>query len=379
MKRSSAVVSMFVVACGVLFVMSLRQGEGASSQAKSGAKTANLSFKDLSGASYSLSDAQKRKATVFVFFSPQCPIAQKYAQRLIKLHEEFSAKGVRFFAVNSNAHESRAEVEQYAKDAGYAFPVVKDEGNVLADRLGAKMTPEAVVLDAKGAVRYRGRIDDNPSEERVTKRDLRDALDALLAGKPVPQAETQAFGCAIARLGPKKTDGKVTFYRDVLPIVQTHCQSCHRPGEIGPFPLLTYDHARPWAQLMKTYTQNRAMPPWKPESVSDLEYVGERRMTDKEIATLAAWVDEGAPEGNPKDAPPRREFTEGWYLGQPDLVLQPEKEYHLEAAGRDVYRHYVFPTDFSEDRYVTAIDVRPDNKRVVHHVIAFLDTSGRAK
>jgi peroxiredoxin len=356
-----------------LVVVSLRQGEGAS------AKVDDLSFKDLSGQDYTLKDLRKNKATVFLFFSPQCPASQKYAQRFVKLHDDYGAKGVKVFGVNSNLLESRADVEQYAKDAGFNFTVVKDEGTALADKLGAQITPEAIVLDAPGTVRYRGRIDDNTDAEKVTQHYLRDALDAILLGKPVARAEVKAIGCVIARNVERKKDGKVTFYRDVLPILQKNCQSCHRPGEIGPFSLMTYEQARAWAPLIKDYTQRRVMPPWKAEAIADVDYVGERRLTDKEIETLSAWADEGAPEGDAKDAPPSATFTEGWTLGQPDLVLTPEKDFHLEATGRDVYRYFVFPTNYHEDKYVTAIDVRAGNRRVVHHVIAFLDSSGRAK
>jgi peroxiredoxin len=362
---------LFVV-CAALCVVSLRRGEGA------GAQNGKLSFTDLSGQVYALKDLQKNKASVFLFFSAQCPISQKYAQRLVKLNEDYSPKGVKVFGVNSNLLESRADVAQYAKEAGLNFVVVKDEGTALADKLGAEITPQAIVLNAQGETRYRGRIDDNTDAEKVTQNYVRDALDAVLAGKPVAPAEVKAVGCAIARNTERKKDGKVTFHRDVLPILQNRCQSCHRPGEIGPFSLMTYDQARAWSPLIKDYTQRRVMPPWKPEPIANLEYLGERRLSDKEIATLAAWADEGAPEGNPKDAPAPRQFTEGWSLGQPDLVLTPEKEFRLDATGRDVYRYFVFPTNFGEDKFVTAIDVRPGNRRIVHHVIAFLDSSGRA-
>ena len=362
-----------VVACVSLFVVSLRQGEGAV------AKVDDLSFGDLSGQSYALKDLQPFKATVFLFFSPQCPASQKYAQRFVKLNDDYAPKGVKVFGVNSNLLESRADVERYAKEAGFNFTVVKDEGTALADKLGAQITPEAIVIDAQGTARYRGRIDDNIDTEKVTQHYLRDALDAILSGKPVARAEVKAIGCVIARNTERKKDGKVTFYRDVLPILQNNCQSCHRPSEIGPFSLMTYEQARAWAPLIKDYTQRRVMPPWKAEPMAGVDYMGERRLTDREIATLSAWADEGAPEGDAKDAPPPAKFAEGWTLGQPDLALTPEKDFHLEATGRDVYRYFVFPTNYSEDKYVTAIDVRAGNRRVVHHVIAFLDSSGRAK
>lgn len=371
--RVSSVARFAAVGFVALLIASLRQGRAVSG------KVDALSFKDLSGRAYTLKDLQPFRATVFLFFSQQCPASQKYAQRFVQLQNDYAPKGVKVFGVNSNLLESRADVERYAQEAGFNFSVVKDEGTALADQLGAHITPEAIVIDALGVVRYRGRIDDNPEADKVTQHYLRDALDAMLSGKPVTRAEVKAIGCVIARNIARKKTGKVTFYRDVLPILQRHCQSCHRPGEIGPFPLMTYEQARAWAPLLKDYTQRRVMPPWKAEPLAGVDYAGERRLTDKEIETLCAWADEGAPEGDIQNAPPPATFTEGWTLGQPDLVLTPAREFHLEATGRDVYRYFVFPTHYNEDKYVTAIDVRPGNRRVVHHVIAFLDSSGRAQ
>src|SRR5207237_725514 len=130
----------------------------------------------------------------------------------------------------------------------------------LARRLGATVTPEAVLLDDKGVLRYRGRIDDQRDATRVKSRELAAALDAVLAGQKVARAETQPFGCAIqASMRAAVAHPKVTFTRDVAPIFQAHCQSCHRPGEIGPFSLLAYQDAGAWATLIKDYTQRRAM------------------------------------------------------------------------------------------------------------------------
>src|SRR5262249_51086629 len=160
--------------------------------------------------------------------------------------------------------------------------------------------------------------------------DLRNALDDLLAGKSVRTPVTKTVGCPIPRDAVAKKAGKVTYYRDVLPILQNNCQACHRPGEVGPFSLMTYKQAVNWAGDIKEYTQERRMPPWKiSEGVS---FQRERKLTQKEIDTLAAWVDGGTPEGNPKDAPRPREFTDGWQLGKPDLVLTVPEEMTVGAS-----------------------------------------------
>src|SRR5207249_12295369 len=144
-------------------------------------------------------------------------------------------------------------------------------------------------------------------------------------------------------------------------ILQKRCQTCHRPGEVGPFALMTYRQAVNWAGDIKDFTQTRRMPPWKP--ADGAAFHNERRLTDQEIATLAAWVDGGTPAGDPKDAPKPREFVDGWQLGKPDLVLTVPEDMVVGPSGRDMFRVYVLPTNLTEDKYVIGYEVRPGNKR----------------
>jgi hypothetical protein len=169
----------------------------------------------------------------------------------------------------------------------------------------------------------------------------------------------------------------VTFHRDVEPILQKHCQTCHRPGEVGPFPLLTYRQAARKAEGVVEAVQSGRMPPWK--AVSDFPLRNERRLTTQERATLAAWNAAGTPEGEPRDAPKPREFADGWQLGKPDLVLEVPDEMSLGASGNDLYRVFVLPVALAEDRFVRAVEVRPGNRRVLHHALLFFDRSGRAR
>lgn len=372
--------------CAALLVAGTMSGAVAAPKATAAAKAAGkLAFQDLEGKRYSDGDVRAAKATVFVFLSTECPVSSAYTGRLVRLANAYQTQGVRFFGVNVNDEESAATVAQDAKERGYPFPLVKDAHGALAGRLGARVTPEVVLLDRLGAVRYQGRIDDNKDAARVRSQDLQAALDAVLAGKRVAVAKTAAFGCTIG-MGPaaglpaggtKQAQGvsTVTYTRDVAPILQKSCQGCHRPGEIGPFPLQTYQQARRWAAAIKDYTGRRAMPPWKAEP-GVREYANTRALTAQEITTLAQWADAGAPQGDLKDLPPPRKFVEGWTIGEPDLVLEPAESYQVAAEGDDVYRCFVLPAKFSEGRYIAAIEARPGNRAVVHHVIAYLDTTG---
>ena len=163
----------------------------------------------------------------------------------------------------------------------------------------------------------------------------------------------------------------VTFTKDVAPILFNKCASCHRPGEVAPMSLLTYKEARPWARSIKEKVVSRVMPPWHADPhVGDFK--NDRRLTDKEVATISAWVDSGAPEGNPKDLPPAPRFTDGWQIGQPDVVLSMATPYNVPAEGTVSYQYFAVPTGFTEDKWVEAAEVRPGNRAVVHHVIVFV-------
>jgi peroxiredoxin len=343
-----------------------------------GRPAGEIQFRDVTGRRHTVAGQQDRKATLFLFLSTQCPVSNGYASRLRELEQEYAPKGVALFGVDPNVSESRAALARYAKERSLPFPMVRDSGGSLATRLGATVTPEAVLLDGAGVLRYRGRIDDQRDATRVKSRDLRAALDAILAGQPVAMAETTPFGCAIRATEPVATaKPTVTYARDVAPILQASCQGCHRPGEVGPFSLLTYEDARSWAGLIKDYTHRRAMPPWKPaEGFGEFRDV--RRLTDDQIETIGRWVDEGTPRGKPRDLPPPRKFVDGWMLGTPDLVLDAGEPYELAADGPDVYRNFVLSHVPDKDQWVKAVEVRPDQRAVVHHVIAYIDPQGKS-
>ena len=162
---------------------------------------------------------------------------------------------------------------------------------------------------------------------------------------------------------------EVTFARDVAPIVFANCAYCHRPGEVAPFSLLSYQEARPWAVAIKRAVSTRQMPPWNADPHFG-NFRDPRRLTDEEIATLVAWVDNGAKEGNPTDLPPQPQFTEGWQIGEPDLVLTMAEPVKIAATG--TIPHMTLPEDheFPQDTWIQAIEVRPGNRRVVHHAVA---------
>ena len=346
-----------------------------------GKKIANVRLTGLDGKPVSLAQLEDRQAVVAVFLSFECPVSTSYLPALSELARRYGPRKVAIVGILST-DEDAATLRKQAREYDLSIPLFRDSSLAAARAFQARNVPEAFLLDRGLVLRYRGRIDDSYAarlkKKRSTSRhDLCTALDELLAGKPVSVPATEAIGCLIQYPTPRPTGGKVTYYRDVLPILQKNCQQCHRPGEVGPFSLMTYKQAVNWADDIKDYTKSRKMPPWKP--VEGAEFVGERKLTQKEIDTLAAWVAEGTPEGDPKDAPPPVKYAEGWQLGKPDLILDPGEDMTIGAAGRDVFRCFVLSTNLPEDKFVIAYEVRPGNRRVVHHTLQLLDTRGRAR
>jgi len=162
-----------------------------------------------------------------------------------------------------------------------------------------------------------------------------------------------------------------TFSKDVAPILYEHCATCHRTGEIAPMPLLTYQQARPWAKSIRQYVSEGKMPPWHASEPSGV-FLNDRRLTEADKATLIAWVDGGAPEGNPKDLPAVPKFAEGWQIGKPDMVISIPKPFEVPAEGTVQYQYFTVPTNFTEDKWVQAMEIRPGVRRVVHHVIVYM-------
>jgi hypothetical protein len=170
------------------------------------------------------------------------------------------------------------------------------------------------------------------------------------------------------------TPGKVTYHKDVLPILQKNCQSCHRPGEAAPMSFLTYKDTRPWAKAIKTAVLSKKMPPWFADPAHG-KFQNERRLSEAELQTVARWVDSGAPEGGAKQAPAPLAFKEGWNI-QPDVVFEMPNAYEVPPTGTVEYTYIVIPTGFTKDTWITAAEVRPGDRSVVHHVIASVRPPG---
>jgi hypothetical protein len=198
------------------------------------------------------------------------------------------------------------------------------------------------------------------------KKKLNQAATNMLAPKPVPAP------------GSPRPAGTVTFSKEIAPIVWNRCAPCHRPGQAGPFSLLSYAEVKRQVVQIADVTAKGIMPPWPPDSPHGT-FAGDRRLLPEELALLQQWISEGGVEGNPSDLPPAPQWPDEWFLGQPDLIVQMPEPFVLPAEGRDLYRNFVIPIPTTERRYVRAVELRPGNSRVVHHCFMFIDETGQSR
>lgn len=189
---------------------------------------------------------------------------------------------------------------------------------------------------------------------------------AVSAGSPAPAAELPAV--------PEK----VTFAEHVAPIVFNNCTGCHRPGEVAPFPLMSYADAKKKAKTMLRSMQDKQMPPWHPEPGHG-EFRNERRLTETQIATFEKWVKTDMAEGDTAKTPALPKFPEGWQIGKPDLIVKMDKAFKIPAAGPDIYQNFIIPLNLTEDKWVTAIEFRATAPATVHHVLYYQDTKGEGR
>ncbi len=181
------------------------------------------------------------------------------------------------------------------------------------------------------------------------------------------------YGAWMASAAPAPKEA--TFHKHVEPVLQARCQNCHRPGEAAPMSLLTYQEARPWAKAIKEAVLVRKMPPWFADPKHG-QFANDRRLSQDEIDTLTAWVDGGAKEGDPKDAPKPLVFSEGWAMGTPDAVVEMPTAVEVPASGTVDYTYIVVPTNFTEDKWIEKVEVRPGAKSVVHHIVMLVRPPG---
>ena len=180
-----------------------------------------------------------------------------------------------------------------------------------------------------------------------------------------------ALGLAVLVAGAQDKAAPPTFYKDVLPILETHCQRCHRPNEIAPMPLETYKQAQPWAKQMAAKTAMKMMPPWFADPLYG-HFSNDASLTEPQIETIVAWANAKAPAGNIQDAPPPRNWTDGWNIAAPEVIVKMPLPVPIPAHGEVAYTYEIVPTHFAEDRWVQMSELRPASREHVHHAVVYI-------
>ncbi len=373
-----------------------------------------------------LDGLESRPATVLVFTGVSCPIGDLYFPRLNELAARYRPNEVTFLAIDSNRGRTGEELAEQASAFALTFPQLLDSEQLLADALQAERTCEALVIDGEGVLRYRGAIDDQyglgRAKEAPEHSYLVDALEAVLADRDVETAATSVTGCPIERARPETaTDlttldvpervnrlitaasrvrapgaelsdawaqhapdedalidevGQVNWASDVAPIVQAKCMNCHRPGEVGPFPLLSFEDVTKRLEGVREVVDLRRMPPWHADPRFG-HFANDRSLSSRERAIMLAWIEQGAPAGDRSAEPTAPAYANGWTIGQPDLIVRIDRPYTIKAEGFERYQRFPIALDLKEDIWIQAAEARPSDRSVVHHIIAYLIPPGQ--
>ncbi|MFT5286622.1 MAG: hypothetical protein ACI8TQ_002792 [Planctomycetota bacterium] len=339
---------------------------------------------DIEGVVHNLGADQSVHPVTFVFIDTECPISNRFAPRLNELHEAATEVGVAFYGVLSTPGLTVKAATNYRDEYKLRFPILFDRSGDLAKRLRPTHVPEAFVVDRLDQITYRGRIDDRfaavgKPKTKFSSHDLLDAINAVSEGTQKSPERTDPIGCLFEAWATPIPAEEVTYSRDIAPILNANCVQCHRPDDVAPFALQTFEQASKRAGMIAMVTGQRIMPPWRAERGFG-RFRDERFLSSRQIDLLKKWADSGAPRGDAKDELPLAPVSETrWRLGEPDLEVQMPMDYPVPAAGEDIYRYFVIPSESLTDKAVASVDFRPGNPAVVHHCLAYIDYSGWAR
>lgn len=322
------------------------------------------------------------KAVVLFFTGNGCPIARKSAPKLKDLEREFESKGITFWAVNSFAGDSTAEIREERRKIGlWGTTYLIDRKQAVALALGVERTAEVLAIDTKThQIFYRGAIDDQLSEgtEKVaaTKHYLKDALTACLDGKEIAVKETRSHGCRYAYSRVVDEDTPPDYAKQIAPILQQNCVHCHRKDGIGPWSMNSYRRVSNYAEMIEEVLLTRRMPPWDPNPDYG-EFKNGHVLSRDDTQALLKWVDAGAPGSDGTDPlkAPLEPLPE-WRLGKPDATLHLPEPQKVPPTGIVDYRYVEVPSPFTNDVWLAAMDIKPGNNKVVHHVILYAKWPG---
>lgn len=317
------------------------------------------------------------KAVVLYSHGLGCAVVRESLPRFREIRDAYAKRGVVFYLINANPLDPRAALKGEAERLG--VPILKDDAQLVAHSLDLVRTGEAIILDTESwAIRYRGPIDDGVGygvvRPAATRHYLTEALDAVLAGDPPVPPRVPAVGCVIARPSEQV---RVSYSREVAPILREKCMGCHRPGGVAPWAMDRYQTVAGWSPMIREVIMTRRMPPWHADPEVG-HFLADGSLSNAEQETLVRWIDAGSPRDGTEDPLIMGPVaTDGgqWTLGEPDLVIEVPAQ-RIPAHGVVPYRWLRVPVPIKADRWVRAVQLRPSEPALMHHGFVFAQYPG---
>jgi peroxiredoxin len=374
-----------IVAAALAFCAVGAFGDSSPPQHPASEELINFSLLDYKGRYYELRRVDARVVVLF-FTGNGCPVARQSIEKLKSLRKHYSDQGVAVWMINSNVQDDRKSIEQEAQDFKEdPLPVLIDDTQEIARLLEVKRTAETICVDtATWTVFYRGALDDQLVEgaqkPQASEKYVENALDQFLTAKSIKRPATVGRGCLITfEPSGGQSAQPVSYVHEIAPLLQSKCVTCHCPGNIAPFSMSSYQKVRGRAEMIREVLVARRMPPWDADPRYG-HFKNDRSLSLAQKKTLLRWIDEGAPQDAGPD--PLAQITPEaphWPLGQPDYIVQLPSPEQIPATGVFDYRYVDVPSPITNDVWLAAAVFRPDNRRVVHHLIVRANYSNTPK
>jgi len=335
---------------------------------KPGEEVLNFALIDHLGKLHELRRTDARVVVLF-FTTNGCATVRQSIWKLKALQMRYLERGVQFWMINSNPQDDPASIEREAQALrSDPLPILKDGAQGVARMLGAHRACETIAIGAKDwRILYRGAIDQQLSQGvglQTGEGFLEQALDEFVAGKAVSRAQTSTRGCDI----PFENQGEISYVKDIAPVLARKCVICHRPGDIGSWVMSDYKKVKSMSGMMQEVILARRMPPWDADPHYG-HFANERALSLAETRSLLRWIEQGAPRGEGQDPlPDSVRPAEDWPLGKPDYVIRLTRPEQIPATGVIDLRHQILDSPFTNDVWIGALDVKPGNRKVLHHV-----------
>ncbi len=350
-------------------------GGGASiASAAAGQKVDNFELTDQNLLGHSLYSMADARAIVLITQGNGCPVVRNNAIAYNALKAAYAGKGVEFFMLNANSQDSREDILKEAAEFHYDFRILQDLNQLVGEQLNLERTGEVIIIDPKTwNIVFRGPIDDRVTYERQktapTKTYAKDALDTFLAGRPIRTARVDAPGCLINFLEAKTDAAKISYVKDIAPIIQEKCISCHQQGGIGPMTLVNYNDIKGHSLMIREVVRTRRMPPFHVDPRIG-KFHDDKSLSADQVKTLVHWIEAGAPRGTGIDPLASHQFAAAeWPLGTPDVVLNIPA-YTIPANGIVDYQNpWAAMPEGVGDRWLRASTIKIDERQAVHHVL----------